>query len=776
MKLKLSCLLVLLCTINSFADQIIVATGSNWKYLDNGSNQNTVWRTNLFNDSLWTSGRAELGYGDNDETTVINGGATSNRFITTYFRNTFTIADAALFSGYSLRVKRDDGIIVYVNGIEVYRNNMPSGAITYSTLANITAFDDGKTFQTATLSSSAFRTGENLIAVEIHQAARTSSDISFDLELIGKTTTNTTSNEVVYQWSGAVTNTSATVVAKMTNESTNCKLVVSTSPSLSNPLFSLDATASNSNNKMAKMKITGLTPNTTYYYAIQSNGVIDNSSDDIGKFKTPESGAFSYKFTVGSCAVNSNHQAYTLMNNKSPLFHLSTGDINYANPNSSSNINVHRQPYEQNMLSQTPSRNFFINTPIAHIWDDHDYCGNNSTGSSSGRVNARLSYQEYVPHYPLAAGQGNVAIYQSFTIGRVHFILSDLRSERAGSSIMGTAQKTWFKNQCLFARDNNLMIAWVSGVSFGGNQSDNWGGFTAERTELSNFFRDNNIKNMFIMSGDAHMLAIDNGSNHDFSSGSNNPNDYPVFQAAAINNVGSTKGGTYSQGGTFPNPGSSTGQYGMVEVTDNGTNNITIKFTGYRTSGNTANESVLTSYTFSRTLNSIANKSNSATLTLRAIDQGKKVQLSWDISLNEKQNMSIERINNANTFTIKNVKDNYIDENPETGWNYYNIKNENGTIIAKNEIFIAGTSSLSLVPNPATNIVNVVVKNMTEKSNSRYIIYNTKMKTVLQGDIHLEKGETSFPLDITELEAGVYTVHIVINGIELQEKLIKTSI
>lgn len=766
--------------MSAFADQIIIPAGSNWRYLDNGSNQGTAWRTSTFNDASWVSGNAELGYGDGDEITTVNGGSSTNRYVTTYFRKSISALNTVLFSGYSLKVKRDDGIVIYVNGNEVYRNNMPTGTIGYTTLASATASDDGENFITAAIAPSSFVSGNNTIAVEIHQRTRTSSDISFDFELIGIESTNTIKNEVIYQWSGAITPNSATVVTKMTSPSTTCKLVVSTSNTLTNPLFSADVTAAATNNNMAKMTITGLSANTTYYYAIQSNGVIDNSADDIGKFKTPGSGAFTYKFTVGSCAVNSNHQVYNLMNNKAPLFHLSTGDIYYDNPNSATDINVHRVPYERNMLSQVPTRNFFINTPLAHVWDDHDYSGNNSSGSSVGRTNARLAYQEYVPHYPLAAGTGNVAIYQSFTIGSIYFILSDLRSERVGGTIMSTTQKAWFKNQCLYARDNNLMIAWVSGVSFGGNQSDNWGGFTSERTELSNFFRDNNIKNMFILSGDAHMLAIDNGSNHDFSSGSNNPNDYPVFQAAGINNVGSTKGGSYSQGGTFPNPGSSTGQYGVVDVTDNGTGSITIKFTGYRTNGNTTTESVLTSYTFSRTLSLSAvsgKQKNATTLSLRGIDEGQKIQLSWDILSKAKQQFSIERGKEeymTNPIAVfKNVKDNYVDENPETGWNYYTIKNSEGEIIANNKIFIKGKTVLTLAPNPASDKVNIILKNVIEKSNGRYLVYNTKMKTVLQGNIDLNEGETFFPIDISGLEAGIFVVRIVLNGIELQENLIK---
>lgn len=763
---------LLLCASFAFAQTTLIPTGSSWKYKDDGSNQGTAWRSSSFNDATWLSGNAELGYGDGGEATVVNGGPSSNRYPTTYFRKIFSIANTSSFTGYTMQIKRDDGVVVYVNGTEVYRNNMPTGTIAFNTWASATASDDGANFTSVSLPASAFITGSNTIAVEIHQRNATSSDISFDLGLTGNNISSI--NEVIYKWSGAIQPTSAVVVAKLTTASSTCRLVVSTSSSLTNPILSPAVSANSVNNFMAKMTVTGLTPGTTYFYAIQSNNITDNSSDDIGKFITPSAGAFSYKFTVGSCAVNSNHPAYTRMLNKTPLFHISTGDIHYANPNSASDINIHRTPYEQNMLSQTPSRSFFDVTPIAHIWDDHDYCGNNSGSASVGRTNARLSYQEYVPHYNLAAGSGNVPVYQSFTIGRVHFILSDLRSERTTGTLMGTTQKNWFKNECLYARDNNLIIAWVSGVSFGGNQTDNWGGFTAERNELSNFFRDNNIRNMFILSGDAHMLAIDNGTNHDFSTGNNNPNDYPVFQAAAINNSGSTKGGTYSEGGTFPNPSSTTGQYGVVEITDNGGASISITFTGYRVAANNSSETVLTTYTFNRTLVQPPAARVPLDFSVRVLQEENVILMSWNATGSEK--LFIERSSNNLPFTLvaESPAENggWKDNSPVTGWNTYRIRNEQNEIISEEKIYFTGNMKLHLFPNPATQEVNITLSELAQPTTSRYLIYDMRMRTVMQGEKELQAGSSSFTLNIAELPAGEYILHLVVNGRELKEQLI----
>jgi Calcineurin-like phosphoesterase len=165
----------------------LVATGADWHYLDDGSDQGTAWRALGFDGSGWKSGPAQLGYGDGDEATVVSFGPDANaKFITTYFRHTFDVTDATVYDGLTLNVLRDDGAVVYLNGTEVFRSNMPDGAIGYTTPAS-TAIGgaDESVYHSAALDASLLVNGTNELAVEIHQANPTSSDISFDLSLIG---------------------------------------------------------------------------------------------------------------------------------------------------------------------------------------------------------------------------------------------------------------------------------------------------------------------------------------------------------------------------------------------------------------------------------------------------------------------------------------------------------------------------------------------------------------------------------------------------------------
>jgi len=159
-----------------------VPLGSTWKYLDNGSNQGTAWRATGFDDSTWGQGPAELGYGDGDEATVVSFGPnSSSKYITTYFRKAFTVSNAAAYTTATVRVRRDDGVVVYLNGTEVFRSNMPAGTIGHTTLASSAASDEVTLFSGA-VNAALLVEGTNVIAAEVHQNAASSSDLSFELD------------------------------------------------------------------------------------------------------------------------------------------------------------------------------------------------------------------------------------------------------------------------------------------------------------------------------------------------------------------------------------------------------------------------------------------------------------------------------------------------------------------------------------------------------------------------------------------------------------------
>ena len=168
---------------------VLFPFGSAWKYLDNNTRP-AGWETSGYSDAAWATGNGELGYGDGDETTTVSyGGAPAIKYITTYFRKTINIPNPLTYPGFIMNMKRDDGIVVYINGTEVYRSNLVNpGAIAHGTLA-LVAVDGLDELVSVVLANTAFAAGNNVIAVEIHQQAVTSSDISFNMELRSNATT-----------------------------------------------------------------------------------------------------------------------------------------------------------------------------------------------------------------------------------------------------------------------------------------------------------------------------------------------------------------------------------------------------------------------------------------------------------------------------------------------------------------------------------------------------------------------------------------------------------
>lgn len=161
----------------------LLSANAIWKFLDNGTNQGTAWREVGFNDATWAADSAQLGYGDGDENTVISFGPSSAaKYTTTYFRRIVPVAAASQYGHYVFNAILDDGAVFYVNGREVYRANLPAGTITHTTLTTTDWENQAVSFPVA---DSFFSTGNNLVAVEVHQRSLGSSDLSFQLAITG---------------------------------------------------------------------------------------------------------------------------------------------------------------------------------------------------------------------------------------------------------------------------------------------------------------------------------------------------------------------------------------------------------------------------------------------------------------------------------------------------------------------------------------------------------------------------------------------------------------
>jgi hypothetical protein len=166
---------------------LLVPAGALWRYLDDGSDQGTAWPAPGFDDSAWALGPARLGYGEDGgdiRTPLRHGPNPAAKFITTYFRRPLLVANRAGITNCLLRCQRDDGIVVYLNGTEIFRNNLPAGAVNFATTALTDVPITNETaWLSAPVSPSLLLAGTNWLAVEVHQFSGASDDLNFDLEL-----------------------------------------------------------------------------------------------------------------------------------------------------------------------------------------------------------------------------------------------------------------------------------------------------------------------------------------------------------------------------------------------------------------------------------------------------------------------------------------------------------------------------------------------------------------------------------------------------------------
>lgn len=166
------------------AHAILIARFSCWRYWDLADIPGPRWMDYGFDDSAWKTGKAELGYGDSQTTTLSFGSISDQKRTTSYYRQPFSVTNIGGLAALFVRVWRDDGVALYLNGQEVMRDNLPGGVITPGTyaLTNIANMSETEPIEFE-IAASGLITGWNVLAAEIHQDRPDSSDINFGLEL-----------------------------------------------------------------------------------------------------------------------------------------------------------------------------------------------------------------------------------------------------------------------------------------------------------------------------------------------------------------------------------------------------------------------------------------------------------------------------------------------------------------------------------------------------------------------------------------------------------------
>jgi phosphodiesterase/alkaline phosphatase D-like protein len=431
-------------------------------------------------------------------------------------------------------------------------------------------------------------------------------------------------------WTGAVTNNTITIKAKLNNqvqEEKNYIQIFYSKNSDLNPTNKkvIKVQATSLTNQIATFNLAQLKENTLYHYVIIADGRRYPSQETL-KFKTIKVNK-QYSFAIGcsSCAGGSverfissgvsNSKVFDVISqykykdendqdsNLAMFIHM--GDLHYRNDLNflglkEQNINHYRKNFDL-VMTQDRQRNLYQNIPLAYIWDDHDYGTNDSDGSYGLKYFASQAYREQVPHYSLVEtldeAKAKGAIYQSFVIGRVRFIMTDNRfykdsreiQDNVDKTLLGNNQRKWLFEQLKKGKQNQQnnqegLTIWVNSIPWIVNEDDaqtnSWNKFAQEREEIANFIKENQINKLLMVSGDAHMLAIDDGKEGSINNyATNGGGSFPVIQAAALDSIPSLKGGPYNGKNYIINSAvkksengaiEGTGQWGVLNFIDDG--------------------------------------------------------------------------------------------------------------------------------------------------------------------------------------------------------------
>lgn len=396
-------------------------------------------------------------------------------------------------------------------------------------------------------------------------------------------------------WTGATTSTTARVKARLTSAGSGT-LLVADNEAMTGPA-SFGPVASGADNVIV-WDVSGLSPNSRYWLLVNDGALNPSFKATFRTHPGPIGEPASYIFGAAGDAglaggsgdssnitnAVSNHPVFDTMRVQGAaeqwVWFSHLGDLHYRNI-ATNTVASFRTAYFENMnygalVGLFRQGDFFRSLATTYVWDDHDYGPNNSNRTSAARPAAQQAYREWVPHYPLPDTAG---IYQSWQVGRVLYIASDVRSFRdpnndpssPAKTMLGTAQKAWMEN--LLATSDAEALVWQTPSRWLASDSDTgdtWNSFAYERAEMIQMFGDTGwLHRMIQLTADKHSVSM--------CTGPGNPHGgFPVYMLAGMDCDYSDPDPLYDLGSI-----GGRGQYGTVRVKDDG-HTIALTGTGYR--------------------------------------------------------------------------------------------------------------------------------------------------------------------------------------------------
>ena len=422
----------------------LVPFGAAWRYLDDGSDQGAAWRAVGFDDAAWSQGPARLGYGDDNVVTVVGFGPDPGaKHPTTYFRTTFSVDDPSAFSELIVRLRRDDGAAVYLNGAEVGRSNLPAGPLAFTTLASSTASGAEETAVFELAGDPAdLVAGENTLAVEVHQRSGGSSDLGFDLELLA----TDGSVRVVRGPYLQRASDDAVVVRWRTAAPTSSRVFLGSDPS------ALDTTVDGAASTVEhEVVVDGLDASTLYYYGVGDDGGLFAGGDGEHFFVTspPPSSAVDARIWVLGDSGTADASAEAVRNAYRTLAASRPADLMVMLGDNAYNTGTDVQ-YQAAVFDTY--RDELRSTVLWPALGNHDVASDSAT--QSGPYFDAFTLPTWAEAGGAASG---TEAYYSFDYGDVHFVCLD--SHDSDRSIDG-AMLAWLEDDLAATNARWLIAYW----------------------------------------------------------------------------------------------------------------------------------------------------------------------------------------------------------------------------------------------------------------------------------------------------------------------------
>jgi hypothetical protein len=363
-----------------------------------------------------------------------------------------------------------------------------------------------------------------------------------------------------YAWAGAVDSGTATIAFQATNTA-NAQVAYAVDPGTGDPLTGSPSTTPTQGldaQGHGKLVLSGLTTDTDYVYGIIADGTL---LDDRGHFSTLPRGQsdFMVAFSSGQAAA-SDHAVFDTIRGESPKIFFHLGDL-YPTP--ATDLTTARAAFDAQLQAGTGRfKNLLKDVPTDYVWGTTDWGGAGSDSTYTAASALLSAYGQYVPSYPLT--DAHSALYHAVTIGRVTFLVLDVRSRRTSGTILGADQKAWLKTQLSSTSTPVKVVVcpipWRAGTE--------WDAAPAELAEINAYITDNAITNVAFL-GAAYAVAADSGANSSIVRAN--------LLAGALDGTGVAAAGTWDEGDHAN--AAAAGQYALLSVADTG-DEITLTYSG----------------------------------------------------------------------------------------------------------------------------------------------------------------------------------------------------